>query len=157
MEREIKFKGKRVDKEEFAFGDLLTGMGYKKGKFFILPHLSYYPSDCKSVDGYEVIPETIGQYTGLKDKNGKEIYEGDVVRVGIVPFNYIGKNPEPYYVDAVCVYSPGSFLYKRISPFDKKKLSRNWTYRPVYRHDIYTVEIIGNITDNEDLLKDGRD
>ena len=57
--REIKFRARRTDKDEFVFGDLLTGMGYKKGKFFILPHLSYYPSDCKSVDGYEVIPETI--------------------------------------------------------------------------------------------------
>ncbi len=62
--REIKFRGKRVDKDEFAYGDHLTGMGYKKGKHYILPLLSFYPSDCHSIDGYEVIPETIGQYTG---------------------------------------------------------------------------------------------
>ena len=143
MEREIKFRAKdRVG--VWVYGDLrLTS---REPHIWTDPYMSHI-----------INTETIGQYTGLKDKNGKEIYEGDVVRVGIVPFNYIGKNPEPYYVDAVCVYSQGSFLYKRISPFDKKKLSRNWTYRPVYRHDIYTVEIIGNITDNEDLLKDGRD
>lgn len=155
--REIKFRGRNYD-GVWLYGYL---MPTQKPQIYIgcKYSISASPKALISVDKeiYEVVTETIGQFTGLYDKNGKEIYEGDVVRVGIVPFNYIGKNPEPYYVDAVCVYSPGSFLYKRISPFDKKKLSRNWTYKPVYRHDIYTVEIIGNITDNEDLLKDGRD
>lgn len=152
MEREIAFRGKSKSTGEWVDGYYVgdnTIIAYNE----VVYDLGFIDiSPC-----HDCYPGSIGQFTGLYDKNGKEIYEGDVVRVGIVPFNYIGKNPEPYYVDAVCVYSQGSFLYKRISPFDKKKLSRNWTYRPVYRHDIYTVEIIGNITDNEDLLKDGRD
>lgn len=112
MEREIKFRGKRISNGEWLYGDLMHD---NVGGCYV------FPIDCAALyKKNAVLPETIGQYTGLKDKNGKEIYEGDVVRVGIVPFNYIGKNPEPYYVDAVCVYSPGSFLYKRISPFDKK-------------------------------------
>lgn len=150
MEREIKFRGKTINGNEWIYGPTISQGTIKRkaNKWF----MEVAENKWKGLQ-----PNTLGQYTGLKDKNGKEIYEGDVVRVGIVPFNYIGKNPEPYYVDAVCVYSQGSFLYKRISPFDKKKLSRNWTYKPIYRHDIYTVEIIGNITDNEDLLKDGRD
>ena len=139
MEREIKFRGKRVDKEEFAFGDLLTGMGYKKGKLFILPHLSYYPSDCKSVDGYEVIPETIGQYTGLKDKNGKKIYEGDIIRS-------FDSNDDAilHYI----VWEEAGFvaLYKGRYFRSKCFLNQDWL-------DEFDKEVIGNIHDNPELLE----
>ena len=138
MNREIKFRAKRVDKEEFAFGDLLTGMGYKKGKFFILPHLSYYPSDCYSVDGYEVKPETIGQYTGLKDKNGKEIYEGDIIRS-------FDSNDDAilHYI----VWEEARFvaLYKGRYFRSKCFLKQDWL-------DEYDKEVIGNIYDNKNLL-----
>lgn len=140
--REIKFRAKRVDKEEFAFGDLLTGMGYKKGKFFILPHLSYYPSDCYSVDGYEVKPETIGQYTGLKDKNGKEIYEGDIVLTPFVDPIFGDMVGEDLCVKRQVKFNDGSFVVNEGGGF---------IYLECFTRNNH-VEICGNIHDNPELL-----
>ncbi len=152
MTREIKFRGKSIDSPIeglWVYGDLLQ---CNDGDVQIGIHGQYID------DGYHfnsnwdkcvnIDDETVGQFTGLLDKNGKEIWEGDIVRVGILSPNYIGSRPEPYYVDAVCIYKDCAFLYKRISPFDKKKLSRNWTYKPMHRYDIYGTEVIGNIHDN---------
>ena len=155
--RTIKFRGKTCKDDIWVYGQYLeSNISWYNRK----PHKEWIVSSTISNGGfiamiqrYPVIDETIGQYTGLQDKNGVEIYEGDIVRVSCVPMKYIGTNAIPYAVDCVCVFFQGSFLYKRISPFDKQKLSRNWTYKPMNRLDIKEVEVIGNIHDNPELLK----
>lgn len=141
--RTIKFRGRSIHTDKWHYGDLI----HNDDDLLIR-------QGCLSTF---IENETVGQFTGLLDKNRKEIWEGDAVRVGILSPNYTGSYPEPYYVDTVCIYKEGAFLYKRISPFDKKKLSRNWTYKPMHRYEIYSTEVIGNIHDNPELLKVGND
>lgn len=132
MNRQIKFRGKRIDDGEWAYGSLdMTGEH---------PTISWLRTD---EDGDQVPwfaaveDETIGQFTGLHDKNGKEIYEGDLVRYYDDIEDELVTRPVEYIADycAFCAVHP-----KR----DPDGIFAQWEY-----------EVVGNIHDKKE--SDGED
>ena len=128
--REILFRGKRTDSGEWVDGNLFVDEKNEKHEI-IVGYVNYRIA-------WEVVPETVGQYTGGTDKNDRKIFEGDIVRV----HDYLAKRGDPWHeFEGVVGHQNASFVI--ISDVVKH-----------YRWIDYECEIIGNIHDNPELLED---
>lgn len=135
MNRTIKFRGKSIYGEDWLYGSLVK---IEKNRYAVIPPLNNIEIG-KSNGMYEVYPETVGQFTGLLDKDGKEIYEGDILHT--ITFGF---NPEEY--TAIILYRNCSFQLSN---------GRNLFY--FGQSDLTKMDdtiVIGNIYDNPDLIKE---
>ncbi len=146
MNREILFKAKRTDNGEWVEGYFVKGKWYldEKKKCAILPlDLCFYPC-CEINEWIEIDPKTVCQYTGLTDKNGKKIFEGDICKTKFFgKDDGKGRNYSDYDVFKVS-YEEGTFFLEN----NRRQFSA--TYIPDMAGD--GIEVIGNIFDNPELL-----
>ena len=143
--REILFKGKRLDNGEWVEGDLFhndnTNYPMTLIGSLILSRNKY--TDEIDIDGYgliEVAPETVCQYTGLKDMNGKKIFEGDILfQKGFGHYYKEKKSKVALNHDWNCGCCNGVYGYFTEGDLDLADCSE--------------AEVIGTIFDNPELLE----
>lgn len=131
--REILFKAKRKDNGEWVEG-LLWKKKYDSNKIFI----SCFPDKDDNEEVFVVDPDTICQYTGLTDKNGRKIWENDIVK-------WIDKLYKVSFYDSMC-----SFVL--VTP------TGHWNHMEMnygQKLENFDYEVIGNVFDNPELLKEG--
>ena len=131
--REILFRGKRIDNDEMFRGNLLK----LNKKTYLVPQNAWFEWG-KLTAIVEIYPETLGQYTGLRDKNGKRIFEGDIC-----------KNTKTSEIVSVQWHGTmAGYVWNK-----RKENNQNlFDFGELFRaYDKY--EVIGNIHDNPELLR----
>lgn len=160
--REILFRGKRIGENDWIEGSLVIDNidmpMYTYKTYRICDNTlgfddeeGFEPSYMAGIDD-EVDPDTVGQYTGLKDKNGTRIFEGDILRIAketdgngtyFVP-------PLEYPARAVVKWDLCAWMWETLCE-DKRYI----TFPEAWCH--FECEVIGNIHDNPELKGDAND
>ncbi len=145
--RQITFRGKRIDNGKWVYGNLIQ----IRGRYHI---------NAVNRNG-QVVPDTIGQFTGLTDKEAHPIYEGDILE-----FNDCVDCSGYEYADAfdtvnraVVGFADGAFTLTKYRTGNADTEMREWAYK---QHDdfVYAIEhdavIVGNIHDNPEIMNEWR-
>ena len=137
--REILFRGKSIKYKYWHEGELINTTGK------IPPYMPMIikTSENGNSEAFDVDPETVGQYTGVTDKNGKRIFEGDIIRAKIEGGNHEGftwqNMPVDFQQGAFCLNDRNGHVFCVLGAFAPS----------------VSLEVIGNIHDNPELLKGG--
>lgn len=157
MHRKLKFRGVEIVSKKFIYGDLCKFIGdnghcIMPDSFFATRDFSNEDDagnikveDCLAIGGfYAVDSETIGQFTGLNDKNGTEIYEGDIVKTDF-------KKDGSHETIQVIEFYEGSFGSRNKD--DQFRIPALFSGRAIEGMNTNYYEVIGNIHQNPELLK----
>ena len=123
--RTIKFRGQRIDNGEWEYGDLVHD---NIGGCYV------FPTECKGLyRNNKVVSQSVGQFTGLKDKNGRDIYEGDI----------LGIDGEESLLEVRFVRGVFAFLWNGDldDEFPTGSPTHEW------------AKVVGNIHDNPEMIK----
>lgn len=140
MNREIKFRGKSIYDEEWLYGSLVK---IEKDRYAVIPPLNDIEIG-KSIGMYEVCLETVGQFTGLFDKNGKEIYEGDIVK-----FHFMTSSPSTTKLFPTAKFF-GEIITNKYNQWAIFSDGMEIHIENAIKHG----EIAGNIYDHPELIKE---
>ena len=143
--REIIFRGKKDD-DEWVYGSFcMDAREQFNGLCGVDGFIRLYDKAKGKMQTYEVDRETVGQYTGLMDKNGKRIFEGDIVAQNW--YDYDEPRDDSFGKVVFCEYDC-SFSVMDVNKDGFMPLGRCGSYH-------WEVEVIGNIHDNPEMLKGG--
>lgn len=149
--REIKFRGKNLNTKEWVYGDLLQ---WNDGETAIGVHGQFIDDGYHFNENYDKTPyvdeTTVGQFTGLKDKNGKEIYEGDLIkapsgRIYAVIFSTWKYEEKREFLKVIDIYEHTGWCISLdgVNPCE------------LLDSEVCQGSIIGSVYDNPELLKGG--
>lgn len=145
--REIMFRGKRIDNDEWVYGsfvmdatELRRRENFPNSPIWADGFIRRYDFENEKIEMYEVDRESVGQYTGLTDKNGKKIFEGDILEV----------NCKEFFEAKHIVYR---VEWDRCNCEFSATLKSGATGTGVAYIPLYAAEVIGNVYDHPELLE----
>ena len=147
--REILFRGKRTDNDEWVYGSFcMDAVEQKNGLCGVDGFIRRYDFAKGKMQMHEVDRESVSQFTGLTDKNGKRIFDGDILHIVSYTCDYDFKTS----VGAKYGYTSGLYVDGDFNDGDFTEIGFAFDY---WSNEDAEVEVIGNIYDTPALMPDG--